>query len=1034
MDHSFPFSIREIVEDEADPAAFAEALGAAEFVNKPSSIVTGCTLDEMMGHIPGSVLRGEHTGSNAAGLTSAPHMKPLGHRLDHASNSIALSDNFPILFLVKDDADRIIRVSDKWLTWLGYERADVMGRRFQDLLAIATASEVQWPSREEPPPGLECKVLARDGRAVPACISTSAAGGPFCEANGIVIFFNPVRSDEAFQRLQMKSYRLQSCLDGTDAGTWEWNVQTGEARFNDRWAEIVGYRLEELGPISIDTWLNLAHPEDLEHSSKALERHWCGDIDFYDVEARMRHRDGHWVWVHDRGRVFTWTADGKPEWMFGTHFSLDEQRKRTRNAERMQRLLDRTGSVANVGGWELDLETDELLWTAETRRIHGVNDDYVPSVAKGIDFYAPEARTTIAEAVQEALKNGTPWDLELPFIRATGERIWVRAIGEVEFEDSEPKRVFGAFQDITARTARNAELLAARVAAEAAQERLWSAIECIPEAFVLYDAEDRLVMCNGKYRDLYHASPEKIRAGVTCENILPENRLNEQYPDAAGGEDESDADRLYGPKHVGKPIEKHLSDGRHLQVHQVKLPNGDTAGFEVDITELKNQKLDLDKKAKELAVSAITDPLTGLLNRRGLNDYIAANLELNSNKHFGVIHVDIDRFKPINDVYGHDAGDSVLVKVANILRKDIRLVDCVARVGGDEFVLILSAPCTARRAQSLAKRIIKRCSRSITWHNNRLRFGASIGIAFGAGSDLALLMRDADIALYEAKRNGRNCYHIFNGQLREKVRLKKLLCDELLEGIEREEIVAYYQPQLCARSGELVAIEALARWNHPTRGVLLPDAFLNIAEELGLLPELDARVFHHGFETGKALLASGVDFTRLSFNMSLAKLTSPDALAWLPKVDNLPFELSLEVLETLDLDQNFNEIAWIFEHLRARGIGIEIDDFGTGRASLTSLLRVKPDRIKIDGQITRAAVQSNTSASAMVKAVSEMCRGLGIPMTAEGIETEEQAVQMRGFGCELLQGFYLCPPLSREDLLVWSRRLSEDHGHKSLRK
>ena len=275
----------------------------------------------------------------------------------------------------------------------------------------------------------------------------------------------------------------------------------------------------------------------------------------------------------------------------------------------------------------------------------------------------------------------------------------------------------------------------------------------------------------------------------------------------------------------------------------------------------------------------------------------------------------------------------------------------------------------------------------------------------------------------EAKRNGRNRYHVFNSELREKVENKKLLSDEFLVGLERDEIIAFYQPQICAQTGTLVGIEALARWKHPSRGVLEPNAFLGIAEELGLLAEVDTRVFRHGLETGKALVLAGVDFTRLSFNVSLKKLTETPGLAWLPKVDELPFDLSLEVLETLDVDQEFDQLAWIFEHLRDRGVGIEIDDFGTGRASLTSLLRVRPDRIKIDGQITRAAMHAGTGASAMIQAISEMCRVLGIPMTAEGIETEEQAIQMRTFGCDLLQGYHLSRPLSREDLQDWSKRI-----------
>ena len=223
----------------------------------------------------------------------------------------------------------------------------------------------------------------------------------------------------------------------------------------------------------------------------------------------------------------------------------------------MTRLLDRTGRAAGVGGWELDLKTEELR-TEETRRILGVDEDYIPSIAAAIEFYAPEARDTITKAVEIGLKDGVPWDIELPLIRATGEHIWVRAIGEVEFQDGKPTRMFGAFQDITERVERNAELKAAQADVQAVHERLWSAIECIPEAFVLYDAQDRLVMCNDRYRALYSVSADAMRPGMTFESILREGLRNGQYPEGVGREDEWIAERLHHHKNPRGAIEQEL--------------------------------------------------------------------------------------------------------------------------------------------------------------------------------------------------------------------------------------------------------------------------------------------------------------------------------------------------------------------------------------------------------------------------------------------------------------------------------------------
>ena len=229
------------------------------------------------------------------------------------------------MFHVTDMRDRIVQVSDEWLAALEYSREEVIGRKSVRFLSddcLATSCALMPAFFESGcADNLSHEFLAKSGAIVPVLLSarvlTDGSGQPV----GAVAVLKPVDEEsDVVEQLGRKSYRLQSCLEGTNAGTWEWNVQTGEARFNERWAEIVGYQLEDLGPTSIHTWLGLAHPEDLERSSEALERHWNGETSFYNLEARMRHKDGHWVWVHDRGRVFTWTEDGKPKWMFGTHF------------------------------------------------------------------------------------------------------------------------------------------------------------------------------------------------------------------------------------------------------------------------------------------------------------------------------------------------------------------------------------------------------------------------------------------------------------------------------------------------------------------------------------------------------------------------------------------------------------------------------------------------------------------------------------------------------------------------------------------
>ncbi len=293
----------------------------------------------------------------------------------------------------------------------------------------------------------------------------------------------------ARQRLTQEQQRLAAIIDGTDAGTWEWNVQTGETRFNDRWAQIVGHTLEDLQPISIQTWLRFVHPEDLKRSQSALQAHFSGATDRYECEARMLHRDGSVVWVLDRGRVRTRTADGKPEWMFGTHIDITASKQREQALEKSESFLDRTGRTAGVGGWELNLESGELYWSDETCRIHGLQPGHRPDLSSGIRFYAAESQPVIEAAVNEAISTGKAWDLELQLIRMDGRRIWVRAVGEAEFREGKAVRLIGSFQDISVRKQAQLDL-------ERNHELLSVTLESIGDGVITTDASGAVTWMN----------------------------------------------------------------------------------------------------------------------------------------------------------------------------------------------------------------------------------------------------------------------------------------------------------------------------------------------------------------------------------------------------------------------------------------------------------------------------------------------------------------------------------------------------------
>ena len=692
------------------------------------------------------------------------------------------------------------------------------------------------------------------------------------------------------------------------------------------------------------------------------------------------------------------------------------------NVRALHKLRMWISERSGVGGWQVNLETQQVTWTEETRKIHGVGPDFVPSVEEAINFYPEEARGTVTSAIEEALQTGSPWEFELPFNRACGTQIWVRAKGEAIFEDGVPRQLMGTFQDITHIVRRREELEQAQKAAQTAKERLWRAIEALPEAFVLYDTDDKVALFNTRYRALYAHSARAIKTGATFESILRYGLDNRQYPEAFGREEEWLEERLERHRNPVGQITQELPGDKHLQIHEVILPSGDTVGFRVDVTQLTRQQRELAEKAVALEEAAVTDPLTELGNRRALDMHVRSLRHTSvATDTFGLLHLDLDRFKPINDVFGHAAGDFILRQVAETLRRSVKHNDFIARVGGDEFVVVLGAPCNEEDASRVAQRIIKTCQQPLEWEGKPLLYGASVGISIGPASQLPAMINDADIALYEAKNSGRNRHFVFNADLRRRVEDKKRLSDDLFRAIEQKEIVGFYQPQFRASDHAFCGMEALARWEHPEEGTLSPGVFLPIADEVGLLSQIDKLVFEHAVETGMALAEQGTMCPKMAVNIDLKQLVQSKSEIWLPRKEDLPFSLAIEILETLDVDRDLELVSWAIDDLRERGLLIEVDDFGSGHASLTSLLKIKPDRVKLDLGLVHASRIDPQGAGKMVKSICNMCLDLGIKVTAEGIETELDADAMTDLGCDTLQGYMFSKPLSRSDLLVWSR-------------
>ena len=545
------------------------------------------------------------------------------------------------------------------------------------------------------------------------------------------------------------------------------------------------------------------------------------------------------------------------------------------------------------------------------------------------------------------------------------------------------------------------------IAAKSDLERLnlWfdTALDTMSQGLTMYDRWDRLLLVNNRYREMYGISPDQVRPGDT---------IHEIFARRSEGLSSQQIDEYLAPSlrelHAGRAVDKLVErrDGKFYAVSLRPVKSGGWVSTHQDVTEQTRAE-------REVLYLAHHDALTELTSRGLFQSHVdraVARLRQHGER-FNILLLDLDRFKAINDSLGHLAGDRLLRQVARRLKSCVHQHDVVARLGGDEFAVLQVVHGDPREcAIALADRLLNIIGEPYDLDGHRAIVETSIGIVLAPehGEEAEQLIKSADLALYQAKSEGRNAWRLFEDVMAKQARARYELELDLRNAIERREFELHYQPVVDTATCEVRGLEALIRWNHPEHGMIVPREFIPIAESTGLIVPLGEAILRQACADAASCPAditiavnlSPVQFGKGSIVETIARVLSQTGLA--------PERLELEITESVLLRADEPNVSKLHQ-LKALGVSIVLDDFGTGYSSLSYLRMFPFDKVKIDRSFV-GEITTRSDCAAIVTAIIGLARCLDMVTTAEGVETVEQFELLRIAGCGQVQGYLFGPP------------------------
>jgi diguanylate cyclase (GGDEF)-like protein/PAS domain S-box-containing protein len=830
------------------------------------------------------------------------------------------------------------------------------------------------------------------------------SGQPRYDARGAFVGYRGVGRDVTERRRQERELaaakeRLELALEGSNASLWDTDLRTGKVYLSEGWAELAG-RPRAPTATTVEALMQRVHPQDLPRIVRVSMEAVKGERSDYTEEHRYRTESGEWKWVQSRGKVSEREEGGRALRMTGINIDITA-RKRAEQAvrdaeERYRMLVEMTpeGVIVHANGVieYANAEAARILKAGSPRELLGV------PIAETID---PEQAERFRERLKFLQLGPGRLDFEeRKLVCRDGSRTVVE-VAAVSWLERGRLVMQSVVRDVT-------EQRKARAALAEREQRFRDVVEASGEYVWETDAQWRYTYLSARVEAvLGYMRAELI--GRRPREFMPlgEARALDAFFDRNGRDGQPFRDLTH------RSITK---SGKVIWQQVSGVPVRDAAGGLIgyrgtgaDITARKQAE-------ERIQYLATRDALTGLPNRALLADRAGQAIlaAARGRTQLALLLFDLDRFSLVNDSLGYQAGDALLRAVAERLQNTLRREDTLARVGGDEFVLLWDGLKSAQEAALVAQRIQDTLQRPFTIEGRPLSVSASIGVAIypADGPDFNALLKAADTAMVHAKETGRGGLRLYSPELNARAVERLALDNELRGGLARGELLLHWQPVL--RHGALVGAEALVRWNHPQRGLLGPDAFIPAAEQSGLIRAIGEWTLERALSQIGAWQRQLPGAPWFALNVSALELAQGeayvarlrDALA----AHGVPGDrLELEVTERV-LMANVAEHSETLRRIGELGVRLAIDDFGTGYSSLAYLRRLPIDKLKIDRSFLRE-LDSSRGDAAIVETIAAMARSLGLHVAAEGVETEAQLKRLLAAGCHEWQGHFFSPPL-----------------------